>query len=97
MKIKNNILVLIFIAVFMVLFVFNDLGVVKLYQLNNKKNIIRDEIDNLIAQEIKLTDQIQNLSNNDEYLKNIARNKFHLVQPGEKIYKVIERKNIHSE
>ena len=81
----------------MVLFVFNDLGVIKLYQLNNKKNIIRDEIDNLIAQEIKLTDQIQNLSNNDEYLKNIARNKFHLVQPGEKIYKVIERKNIHSE
>ena len=97
MKIKNNILVLIFIAVFMLLFVFNDLGVIKLYQLNNKKNIIRDEIDNLIAQEIKLTDQIQNLSNNDEYLKNIARNKFHLVQPGEKIYKVIERKNIHSE
>ena len=81
----------------MVLFVFNDLGIIKLYKLNNKKNIIRDEIDNLIAQEIKLTDQIKNLSNNDEYLKNIARNKFHLVQPGEKIYKVIERKNIHSE
>ena len=97
MKIKNNILVLIFISVFMVLFVFNDAGIIKQYQLNNKKNIIRDEIDNLIAQEIKLTDQIENLSNNDEYLKNIARNKFHLVKPGEKIYKVIERKNIHSE
>ena len=34
--------------------------------------------------------------NNDEYIKSIARTKFHLVSPGEKIYKVIERKNIKS-
>ena len=94
---RHNLLVLFFITAFMVLFIFNDLGLIKLYQLNHKKNFIRNEIDKLIAQEIHLIDEIDELSNNDEYLKNIARNKFHLVRPGEKIYKVVERKNIHSE
>ena len=78
----------------MSLFVFNDLGLFRLYNLNSQKNEIRKKIDYLIAQEIKLTSEINNLSNNDEYIENIARTKFHLVNPGEKIYKVIERKNI---
>ena len=79
----------------MILFIFNDLGLMKLYKLNSKKDAVRNEIDNLIAHEIKLINEIDNLSNDDNYLLNIARNKFHLVNPGEKIYKVIERKNIN--
>ena len=96
MNIKKRFLFLLFLALFLLLFVFNDLGLFKLYKLNSKKDEIRDKIDYLITQEIKLTSEIENLSNNDEYIKSIARTKFHLVSPGEKIYKVIERKNIKS-
>ena len=94
MNIKKRLLLLLFSAFLLSLFVFNDLGLFRLYKLNSKKNEIRKEIDYLITQEIELTNEINNLSNNNEYIKNIARTKFHLVSPGEKIYKVIERKNI---
>ena len=94
MGFKRKIFLLLGIALFLSLFVFNDLGLLKLYILNNEKKIIRKEIDNLIEREIHLTNEIDKLINHDEYIQYIAKTKFHLVKPGEKIYKVIERKKI---
>tara|TARA_Y100001970_G_scaffold43085_1_gene53670 strand:+ start:150 stop:440 length:291 start_codon:yes stop_codon:yes gene_type:complete len=96
MKNKNNLFHLALIAFFLILFVFNDLGLMNLYKLNQKKKNMRLDIDNLIVKEKKLIDEIENLTHNDDYIKKIARSKFHLVKPGEKIYKVIDRKNIHN-
>ena len=65
----------------------------KLYKLNQKKKNMRLQIDNLITKEETLINEIESLTYNDEYIKKIARSKFHLVKPGEKIYKVIDRKS----
>ena len=65
----------------------------KLYKLNQKKKNMRIQIDNLITKEETLINEIENLTYNDGYIKKIARSKFHLVKPGEKIYKVIDRKS----
>ena len=65
----------------------------KIYKLNQNKKNMRIEIDNLITKEETLINEIENLTYNDGYIKKIARSKFHLVKPGEKIYKVIDRKS----
>jgi len=93
MKVKNNLFPLALIALFLMLFIFNDLGLMKLYKLHQQKKNMHLEIDNLIVAEKKLIDEIENLTYNDGYIKKIARSKFHLVKPGEKIYKVIDRKS----
>jgi len=94
MNLKRKTFLFISAALFLSLFTFNDLGLIKLYNLNSKKNEIRLEIDNLILQEIKLTNEIDRLLYDDDYIQYVAKTKYHLVKPGEKIYKVIERKNI---
>ena len=93
MKVKKNLIHLALIAFFLMLFIFNDLGLMKLYKLSQQKKIMRLKIDSLIVEEKKLIDKIENLTYNDDYIKKIARSKFHLVKPGEKIYKVIDRKS----
>tara|TARA_Y100000590_G_scaffold405360_1_gene493605 strand:+ start:53 stop:343 length:291 start_codon:yes stop_codon:yes gene_type:complete len=93
MKFKSNLFLLAFFSFFLMMFIFNDLGLMKLYKLNQKKKNMRIQIDNLITKEETLINEIENLTYNDGYIKKIARSKFHLVKPGEKIYKVIDRKS----
>jgi len=93
MKFKSNLFLLAFFSFFLMMFIFNDLGLMKLYKLNQKKKNMRLQIDNLITKEETLINEIESLTYNDEYIKKIARSKFHLVKPGEKIYKVIDRKS----
>ena len=70
----------------------NDMGIVKWYQLRKERNRIQAEIDQFIQNEAKLTDELDRLKNDDEYIKMIAREKFHMVKPGEKVFRVIDRR-----
>ena len=70
----------------------NDMGIVKWYQLRKERNHIQAEIDQFIQNEAKLTDELDRLKNDDEYIKMIAREKFHMVKPGEKVFRVIDRR-----
>ena len=72
----------------------NDMGIVRWYQLRRERNQIQTEIDQFIQNEAKLTDELDRLKNDDEYIKMIAREKFHMVKPGEKVFRVIDRKKI---
>ena len=94
MKIQKKILALIIVSMFLFFFVFNDLGLFKLHQLNKTRSKLKKNIDSLIMHELKLQDEIEKLNDNDEYLQLVARERFHLVKPGEKIYKVVDRKTI---
>ena len=72
----------------------NDMGIVKWYQLRKERNRIQTEIDQFIKNEAILTDELDHLKNDEEYIKKIAREKFHMVKPGEKVFRVIDRRKI---
>ena len=70
----------------------NDMGIVKWYQLRKERNHIQAEIDQFIKDEAILTNELDRLKNDDNYIKKIAREKFHMVKPGEKVFHVIDRR-----
>ena len=75
------------------LFLFsNDLGIIRWYKLHHERNQIQAEINQLIKEEAELTNELDRLTNDKEYIKKIARKKFHMVKPGEKVFRVIDRK-----
>lgn len=77
--------------------VFNDLGIIKLISISNQRQMIEDEINSLIAEEQLLINEISLLQSNPEYIKKIAREKFHMCPPGEKIFRVRSEKTLESE
>ena len=89
--------ILIFPLIFIVggLFLIStDMGIIKWYQLRKERNLIKTEIDQLIQQEAEFTDELNRLTNDVEYIKKIAQEKFHMVKPGEKVFRVIDRRKI---
>ena len=48
----------------------------------------------MLKQQIKLKDEITQLNVDQEYIEKIARERFMLVKPGEKVFKVIESKTM---
>ena len=68
------------------------MGIVKWYQLRKERNRIQAEIDQFIQDETVLTDELDRLKNDEEYMKKIALEKFHMVKPGEKVFRVIDRR-----
>ena len=68
------------------------MGIVRWYQLRKERNRIQSEIDQFIKDEAVLTDELDRLKNDEEYMKKIAREKFHMVNPGEKVFRVIDRR-----
>ena len=72
----------------------NDMGIVKWYQLRKERNRIQAEIDQFIQQEAEFADELNRLTNDVEYIKKIAQGKFHMVKPGEKVFRVIDRRKI---
>ena len=72
----------------------NDMGIVRWYQLRSERNHVKAEIDQLIQEESKLTHELDRLTNDKEYIKKIAQEKFYMVKPGEKVFRVIDRRKI---
>ena len=70
----------------------NDMGIVRWSQLHRERNQVKANIEHLIQKEAELTNELDRLTNDKEYIKKIARKKFHMVKPGEKVFRVIDRK-----
>tara|TARA_B100000959_G_C14776553_1_gene539751 strand:+ start:179 stop:499 length:321 start_codon:yes stop_codon:yes gene_type:complete len=86
------IFLLIFIGLSII--IFNDFGLIKLADLKKKKYKLQNNIQFLVNQQIKLNSEISELTTNVEYIEKIAREKFMMAKPGEKIFKVIEYKEL---
>ena len=76
------------------LLLFNDMGIIKWYQLREKRYQIQADIDRLLFEEQNLTTELDLLENDEEYIKNIAREHFHMVKPGEKVFRVVDRRKV---
>ena len=72
----------------------NDIGIVRWYQLRRERNQIQAEIKHLIQKAADLTNELDRLTNDKEYIKKIAQEKFHMVKPGEKVFRVIDRRKL---
>ena len=76
------------------IFVFNDLGLLKWYSLRRERIQIQYEIDELIQRESYLTEEIAKIKSDDIYLEKIAREKFQMVKPGEKVFRVVDNRKV---
>ena len=72
---------------------FNDSGFIKKIELAKKEKQLINELKDLYNQENLLLDNIDKLNNDLDYIEKLAYEKFHMVKPGEKIYKVKDQKN----
>jgi len=68
------------------------MGIIRWYQLRKERNQVQAEIDRFIKEEAELTSELDRLTNDKEYLKKIAREKFHMVKPDEKVFRVIDKR-----
>jgi len=70
------------------------MGIVKWYHLRNERHQIQVEIDRLLIEEKNLIKELDRLDNDDEYIKKIARERFHMVKPGEKVFRVVDKRKV---
>ena len=76
------------------IFVFDDIGIFKWMQLRKQRNNLQAEINRLILKEKNLIDELYQIESDDDYIKKIARERFHMVKPGEKIFRVVDRRRV---
>tara|TARA_Y100001960_G_C14737481_1_gene861136 strand:+ start:1600 stop:1917 length:318 start_codon:yes stop_codon:yes gene_type:complete len=78
----------------MLFLIFNEFGLKKWIELNKTKNDLKSEIQTLLTQQINLQKEIVKLNIDQDYIEKIAREKFMMVKPGEKVFRVIESKQM---
>ena len=83
---------LIFLICFslIIVFIFGDHGLLKLYKIKNERQKIQNKIASLRLEREKLKDEKIKIENDLDYIEKIAREKYKMVRPGEKIFKVID-------
>ena len=86
-------IILITIIISVVILIFNDFGLLKLIKLQRQHNQLENTLTTLLLQQEKLKLEINQLQTNNEYIEKIAREKFMMVLPGEKVYRVKEIKS----
>ena len=92
-KLKTYFLLTIFLSGAIFLFTI-DFGVIKLINLKKERSDLQLEIEKLLTQQITIREEIKKLKYDTSYVEKIARERFLMVKPGEKVFKVIESKQI---
>ena len=83
-------LVLLICLSLIIVFIFGDHGLLKLYKIKQKRKKIQDNISQLRNEKEKVRNEKNKIENDLDYIEKIAREKYKMVKPGEKIFKVIE-------
>ena len=73
-------------------FIFGDHGVLQLYKLKKEKTKIQDHIIELREEKEELVLEKHRLENDLDYIEKLAREKYRMAKPGEKVFKVISDK-----
>tara|TARA_Y100000768_G_scaffold69403_1_gene48759 strand:- start:792 stop:1130 length:339 start_codon:yes stop_codon:yes gene_type:complete len=85
----KGIVFLVFFSLIIV-FIFGDHGLLKLYKIKNERQVIQKRIASLREEREKLKGEKIKIENDLSYIEKIAREKYKMVKPGEKIFKVID-------
>ena len=73
-----------------IIFIFGDHGLIKLYKIKNQRKNVQNHITQLRKEREKKKEEKNKIENDLEYIEKIAREKYKMVKPGEKIFKIIE-------
>ena len=73
-----------------IVFIFGDHGLLKLYKIKNERKQIQKKITSLREEREKLKAEKIKIENDLKYIEKIAREKYKMVKPGEKIFKVVD-------
>ena len=92
MQNRNFVFPLILILGMLYLFT-SEMGILRWYQLKTKREHIQSEINRLILEEKSLTEELDRLTNDEDYIKKIAQERYQMVKPGEKVFRVIDRRD----
>ncbi|MEC9007147.1 MAG: septum formation initiator family protein [Candidatus Neomarinimicrobiota bacterium] len=80
------------LLVLLITFFFGDQGLYHLYTLKSERKRIQAEIDYLRNQRITLEDEKTRLKTDYKHIEEMAREKYRMAKKGEKVFKVIEKK-----
>ena len=86
----TNILVVIIVVGCISLLLFSDRGLINLWSLKKEKLEIQNEINDLRNQIAMLEKEEEKLKFDEKYIEKIAREKFKMVKPGERVFKVTD-------
>ena len=89
LSITNILMVIIIIGCISLLF-FSDRGLINLWSLKKEKLEIQNEINDLRNQIAILEKEEEKLKFDEKYIEKIAREKFKMVKPGERDFKVAD-------
>ena len=84
----TNILMLSITIGCITLLLFSDRGLINLWLLKKEKLEIQNEINDLRNQIAMLEKEEEKLKFDEKYIEKIAREKFKMVKPGERVFKV---------
>ena len=84
---------LIGVAILLITFFFGDHGLYHLYTIKAERKKIQGEIDFLREKRVVLENEKIKLRTDFKYIEEMAREKYRMAKRGEKVFKVIEKKN----
>lgn len=80
----------------LIIFIFGDHGLLQLYKLKRDRAKVQAQIAQLRKERERVMVEKNQLENDIQYLEKLARERYRMVKPGEKVYKVIpEKKDGH--
>ena len=95
-KIKNRVYILLILLVGGITYlVYTDFGIKKLVAIKREKNNFQTQIQSLLNQQISIQNEITKLKIDTLYVEQLAREKFLMVKPGEKVFKIMDSKTIN--
>ena len=86
----TNLLMLTIVIGCISLLLFSDRGLINLWSLKKEKLEIQNEINDLRNQIAMLEKEEEKLKFDEKYIEKIAREKFKMVKPGERVFKVTD-------
>ena len=89
-------IILLFCITLLILFIFGDHSLLQLYKLKRDRAKVQAQIAQLRKERERVMVEKNQLENDIQYLEKLARERYRMVKPGEKVYKVIpEKKDDH--
>ena len=79
-------------ATLVIIFIFGDHGLFQLYKLKKERKEVQEHITQLRENREILVAEKNRLENDLEYIEKLAREKYRMAKPGEKVFKVVPKK-----
>jgi len=83
-------------AVLVMVFVLSDHGLYQLWQLKKEQHLIQDRIQVLEQENTRLSQERDRLENDLDYIEKLARERYRMAKPGEKVFRVLPRESRES-